>query len=45
MRSSLFFSVMQRILVVTDVFGQPIGPVFNGKAVQEESGRGLPLNS
>jgi hypothetical protein len=31
MRSSLFFSVTQRRLTVTDVSGQPIGPIFTGQ--------------
>jgi len=33
-RSSLFWHVTQRRLVVTDVSGQPIGPIFNGQAVR-----------
>ena len=36
MSSSLFRDITQHRLVVTDVSGQPIGPIFNGKAVQEE---------
>jgi hypothetical protein len=30
MRSSLFWDVTQRILIVADVWGQPIGPLFKG---------------
>jgi hypothetical protein len=30
MRASLFWDVMQRGLIVTDVSGQHIGPVFKG---------------
>jgi hypothetical protein len=33
--SSLFSDVTQRRLLVTDLSGQPIGPVFMGQAVQE----------
>jgi hypothetical protein len=33
MTSSLFWDGMQRILVVTDVSGQNIGPIFKGKAI------------
>jgi hypothetical protein len=33
--SSLFWNVMQRRFVVTDVSGQPIGPIINGQAVQD----------
>jgi hypothetical protein len=36
MRSSLFWDVTQRRLIVADVSGQPIGPIFNGQAVQED---------
>jgi len=35
-RSSLFWDVTQRRLVVTDVSGQPIGRVLEGEAVQLE---------
>jgi hypothetical protein len=35
-RYSLFWVLTQRILVVTDVSGQPIVPVFKGQVVQEE---------
>jgi hypothetical protein len=35
MRSSLFWDVTQHKLVVTDVSGQPVGPVFRGQVVQE----------
>ena len=38
MISSLFWDVMQRRLVVTDVSGQPIGPIFKSQSVQEEMG-------
>ena len=31
MRSSLFFNVTQRRLAVTNVSGQPIGPIFKGQ--------------
>jgi hypothetical protein len=31
MKSSLFWDVTQRLLVVTDVSGQPIGPIFKGQ--------------
>jgi len=30
--SLFFWDVRQRILVVTDVSGQPIGPIFKGQA-------------
>ena len=30
MRSSLFWDVTQRKLLLTDVSGQPVGPVFKG---------------
>ena len=33
---SLFRDVTQRILVVTDVSVQPIGPIFQGQAIREE---------
>ena len=36
MRSSLFSDVAQRRLVVTDVMGQPVGPIFRPGAVQED---------
>jgi hypothetical protein len=32
---SLFWDGKQRKLVVTDVSGQPIGPIFKGQSVQE----------
>jgi hypothetical protein len=35
MRSSLFWDVTERGLVVTNVSGQPIDPIFKGQAVQE----------
>jgi len=31
MRYSFFLDVTQRLLVVTDVWGQPIGPIFKGQ--------------
>ena len=36
MRSSLFWDVAHHLLVVTDVLGQPLLPVFKGKGVQKE---------
>jgi len=36
MRSSLFSDVAQRRLVVTDVMGQPVGPIFKPRAVLED---------
>ena len=36
MRSSLFWDVIQRRLIVADVSGQHIGPIFNGQAVKED---------
>ena len=36
MGPSLFRDVTRRRLVVTEVSGQPIGPIFKGQAVQEE---------
>jgi hypothetical protein len=36
MRSSLFWDVTHRILVVTDVSGQPARLIFKGEAVQIE---------
>jgi hypothetical protein len=36
LRSSRFCDVTQRRLVVTDVSGQPIGPILKGQAVQED---------
>jgi hypothetical protein len=36
MRSSLFLEITQRKLVVTDVSGQGIGPIYKGQAVQED---------
>ena len=36
MRSSFFWDVTQRRLVVTDVSGKPIGARLKGKAVQEQ---------
>jgi hypothetical protein len=38
--SSLFWEGTQRSLVVIDVSGQPIGPVFKGQAVQGDWSRG-----
>jgi len=35
-RCSLFLGVMQRRIVVTDVAGQHIGPIFKGQEVQED---------
>ena len=35
--SSLFWDILQSILVVTDVSGQPINPIFKILAVQETS--------
>jgi hypothetical protein len=35
MRSSLFPDIAQRRLVVTDVSGQPVGPIFKPRAAQE----------
>ena len=32
-RSSLFWDVAQHWLVVTDVSGQPIGPILNGQSL------------
>jgi hypothetical protein len=44
MTSSLFWDVTQSILVLTDASGQPIGPIFKGKAIhclvrEDESGK------
>ena len=36
LRSSLFWDVMQQRLVVMDILGQPITPIFKGQAVQEK---------
>ena len=36
MNSSLFRDITQHRLIVTEVSGQPFGPIFNGNAVQEE---------
>jgi hypothetical protein len=36
MRSSLIWDVTQRRVIFTDVSGKPIGPIFKGKAVQED---------
>jgi hypothetical protein len=33
--STLLWDVMQRRFVVADVSGQPIGPMFDGQAVQD----------
>ena len=35
MRFLFFWNVTQRGLVTTDVLGEPVGPVFKDKAVQE----------
>jgi hypothetical protein len=35
-RSSFFCNVRQRRWAVSDVSGQPIGPIFKSQAVQEE---------
>ena len=32
MGSSLFWDIMHRRLVITDVSGQPLGPIFKGQA-------------
>jgi hypothetical protein len=37
LRFSPFWDVTQRKLVVTDISGQPIGPVFKGQTAQEQS--------
>jgi len=37
MRSLRFWDVMQHRLIVTDVLGQPVGAIFKGQAVTEES--------
>jgi hypothetical protein len=34
---SLFWDVTQRILVVTDVSGQPVGPIFKGQAAVQKN--------
>jgi len=36
MRPSRFLDLTQRRLVVEDVSGQPIGPIFKAQAVEEE---------
>jgi hypothetical protein len=36
MRSSIFWDVIQHRLVVIDVSGHPIGPIYRVKAVQGE---------
>jgi hypothetical protein len=36
LRSSVFWVVTMRRLVVTDFSGQPISPTFKGQAVQQE---------
>jgi hypothetical protein len=36
LRSSLFLDVTLRRLVVTDVSGQPINPIFKGQAFQHD---------
>ena len=36
LRPSLFWNVIRRTLVFSDVSGQNIGPIFKGQAVQEE---------
>jgi len=36
-RSAPSWDITQRIFVYTDVSGQPIGPIFKGQEVQEES--------
>jgi len=35
MRDLLFWNVMQRGLIVTDVAGQPISPIFKRQAVKK----------
>ena len=35
MKYSLFWDVTQRRLVVIDVSGQSVGPIFKGQAVQD----------
>jgi hypothetical protein len=34
MRSTLFWDIAQRMLVITDVSGQPISPIFNGHEIE-----------
>jgi len=36
MRTSFFFDVTQRLLLVTDVSVPPVGTTFNGHAIHEE---------
>ena len=36
MRSSFFWDIIQLRLLVTDVLGKPLGPIFKGQAVQED---------
>jgi hypothetical protein len=36
MRSWLFWDVTQCILIVTDVSGQAVGPIFKGQAILED---------
>jgi hypothetical protein len=36
MKSSLFWDVKQRILMVTDVSGQPVGPMFEDQRVHSK---------
>jgi hypothetical protein len=36
MRLSFFWDVTQHILVITDVSGQPIFPIFKGQVVEED---------
>jgi hypothetical protein len=44
MRSSPFWVVMQCILVVTEILGQPVGPSFKRKEAQENVTDRLPQN-
>jgi hypothetical protein len=37
LRSALFWDITQRIVVYTEVSGQPIGPILEGQEIQEES--------
>jgi hypothetical protein len=38
MRSAIFWDITQRrVVIFTDVSGQPLGPIFKGQEVQEEN--------
>jgi hypothetical protein len=37
LRSALFQDITQSIVIYTDVSGQPIGRIFKGQEIQEES--------